>query len=202
MRKRPAQLISGLLHPLIVPSLGILLVFYSMSKVFYLPYEVQRAILLIVALNTMVLPIITFPILSKFGFIKSIYMNSHKERVLPLLFMLILYIFSFYFLARLRIFPILSLFMLGATFAVLTTFVVSIWWKISIHMVGIGGFTGLSYVLVYRFHPDTIWPLLVATLLAGLVAWARLELKAHKPSQVYSGFAVGAISIVGTLLWF
>lgn len=201
MRKRVAQLISGLMHPLIAPSLGILLVLFSMSKVFYLPYEAQRAILLIVALNTMVLPIITFPMLSKFGVIKNIYMNSHKERVLPLLFMLILYIFSFYFLARLRIFPILSLFMLGATLAVLTTFVVSFWWKISIHMVGMGGLTGLSYILVYRFHPDIIWPLLVAAFLAGLVAWARLELKAHKPSQVYSGFAVGVISIVGTLLW-
>lgn len=202
MRKGLAHIVSGLFHPLIMPSVGVLFVFFTTSQIFFLPFQAQRVILFIVALNTLVIPIIMMPILHKFGLIKSIQMLDHKERVIPLFFTLILYIFSFYFLARLQIVSALSLFMLGATLAVLLTTIISYWWKISIHMVGIGGLLGLIYVLALRFQSANIWILIAGVCIAGVIGWARLEVSAHKPSQIYAGFSLGILSVVSIFVWF
>lgn len=195
MRRVIAHIVSGLFHPLIMPSLGVLFIFFTSSHIFVLPYEAQRMILIIVAINTLVLPMLMIPLFHRFGIIKSIQLKDHRERIIPLTFTLIPYIFSYYFLNRLPIINEIALFMLGATITVFLTLVITIWWKISVHMVGIGGLLGLLYALALRFQVDGIWFILVAIAVTGIVAWARLTLNAHKPSQIYAGATLGAVVV-------
>lgn len=115
-------------------------------------------------------------------------------------FTLIPYIFSFYFLNRLPIVAEIPNFMLGASITIAIALIVSIWWKISIHMVGVGGIAGLFFALSLRFYVDVTWLIIAAVIIAGWVACARLALNAHKPSQVYIGFFIGWITIATTLL--
>ncbi len=73
-----------------------------------------------------------------------------------------------------------------------TMFAISSFWKISLHMVGVSGF---STVLVYVFGPAIWW----AFLSLPLVAWARLYRKKHTPAQLLAG-AVGGILITMLVL--
>jgi membrane-associated phospholipid phosphatase len=64
-------------------------------------------------------------------------------------------------------------------------------WKISIHMVGIGGITGMLLGLSSLFLLDLRVPIIISILIAGILGSARLRMGAHQPSQVYVGYLVG-----------
>ncbi|MDY0201964.1 MAG: hypothetical protein WC951_00240 [Bacteroidales bacterium] len=203
MAKLIARIVSVLLHPLIMPVYGLLVIFQTNGDVMLqIPFQAKRVLLAVVAINTLVLPILVLPVFRKMNIIKSLQMESHRERILPILFTLIPYIFSFYFLMRLPILSEISLFMLGATLAVLAALVISIWWKISIHMIGIGGLVGLTLALTYNIQYSELPYLILSIMLSGIVAWARLHLNTHSPSQVYAGFGIGVTLVSISIIMF
>jgi len=63
-------------------------------------------------------------------------------------------------------------------------------------MVGWGGLVGLISSLSVRFNTDLMLFLVIGLFLAGIAAYARLRLDAHKPVHVYSGFLVGYFTIL------
>jgi len=195
-----AQITSILLHPLLMPVFGLLIIYTSGTYISLLPYEAKRIILIVVAINTLVLPLLMIPLFYRLGFIKSLQMHLHKERIFPIAFTLIPYIFSFYFLKRLPIPGIISTFMLGATITVGISLIITFWWKISLHMIGIGGIVGFIFAFSLRLHTDVLYFILIAVVAAGLLAWSRLQLNEHKPSQVYCGFLTGGLIMFLTLL--
>ncbi|MFP4556482.1 MAG: hypothetical protein ACLFNU_06395 [Bacteroidales bacterium] len=202
MTKSVAQVVSILFHPLIMPSLGLLYLLTFGSSVFMLPYEAKRVIVIIVAINTLALPLLMIPLFYRLNVVKSLQMHSHRERLIPLAFTLIPYIFSFYFLTRLPIVNEIPGFVLGATITLALAFIVSIWWKISLHMIGIGGIAGMLFALSYRFSVDVVWHLVIVIVVAGILAWARLAANAHKPVQVYTGFITSWIIVALTIIVF
>ncbi|NOY98531.1 MAG: phosphoesterase PA-phosphatase, partial [Chloroflexi bacterium] len=68
----------------------------------------------------------------------------------------------------------------------LTMFTISNFWKISLHMVGVSGF---STMLVYIFGFGAWWTFLSLP----LVAWARLYRKKHTPAQLLAGALGGSL---------
>ncbi len=77
---------------------------------------------------------------------------------------------------------------LGATMLVISSF-----WKISLHMVGVAGF---ATVLVYAFGP----PLVVGYAALLPVAWARMARRKHTPAQLVAGAAAGLVITASVLL--
>jgi membrane-associated phospholipid phosphatase len=75
----------------------------------------------------------------------------------------------------------------------ITMFSISNFWKISLHMVSVGGFATL---LVYVFGANFWWFYLALP----LVAWARTYRKKHTPAQLIAG-AVAGILITGLVLF-
>lgn len=191
MLRKLAHTISALFHPLLMPTLGLLFALFSGTFFSLLPYEAKRLIVIVVAINTFALPLLMIPLFYRFGIIKSIQMHNNRERILPLAFTLIPYLFTYYFLQKLPLPNLISNFVLGASFAILISLILSIWWKISIHMVGIGGLAGFIFAFSYISIVDVVIYIIITFLIAGIIAWARLALNSHKPSQVYTGFITG-----------
>jgi membrane-associated phospholipid phosphatase len=54
----------------------------------------------------------------------------------------------------------------------------------------------LIVILSYKFGSDMMIFLVIAILLSGITAFARLRLNEHLPLQVYSGFLLGLITIL------
>ncbi len=74
----------------------------------------------------------------------------------------------------------------------LIMFTISNYWKISLHMVGVSGF---SVLLMAIFGPGAWWTLLSLP----LVAWARLRRRKHDIWQLLAG-AVGGATITAVVL--
>ena len=82
-------------------------------------------------------------------------------------------------------------YMLGGLITLLITLLITIRFKISIHMVGMGGLMALIIFISFYLKVNLSFYLILAVLIAGITGTARLQLKAHNPVEVYSGFILG-----------
>jgi ABC-type multidrug transport system fused ATPase/permease subunit len=73
-------------------------------------------------------------------------------------------------------------------------FSISSFWKISMHMAGVGGF---STALVFVFGAPALW----AFLSLMLVAWARLYRRKHDIPQLVAGAVAGILVTVLVFGW-
>jgi membrane-associated phospholipid phosphatase len=187
-----ARLLSYLLHPLLMPFYAALMVMNLNSYVAYsISPQVQRIIVSLVFITTCILPVLTALILLQKGMIRSLEMESLAERKIPFVTTALFYCICFYLLNQLPVPRILSWMVLGATITIIIAWLFSFFWKISIHMIGIGGFAGILLGLSQVLNTSLSGILLLSIIVAGLLGTARLTLGAHSPKQVYAGFLLG-----------
>lgn len=192
--KLAAKIISILFHPLLMPIIGLFIIFNTDSYVNYaIPFDLKKAIMILVGVSTFVIPFLITLFLLQRNFISSLEMETQKERVIPYAFTIIFYIFTLYMLKRVPIPPIIFNFIIGATLSVIMAFIINIKWKISAHMIGIGGLIGALICISILLQVYVTPFILIALLIAGLVGSSRLILKAHTQAQIYTGFALGIV---------
>ena len=68
---------------------------------------------------------------------------------------------------------------------------VNAWWKISTHMVGMGGLVGALNAFSILFYYNPVFPMSMLILLSGILGTSRMLLRQHSLAQVLAGFAVG-----------
>jgi len=188
MTKKLASILSAIFHPFLITLYSFLLIFISGSYIAYLPNSIKLIILMVVLLNTLIIPIISLLILKRLGLIKSFYLEKHRERIIPIVITSIPYFFTLYLMAKLPVPQVLVRIIEGGVVVLIVAAIVSYWWKISLHLMGIGGLTGFLLACSLNNYFNAI-PFLVATVIvAGLLASARLKNGDHNPLQVYIGF--------------
>ena len=191
---RFAQFISIVGHPLFMPSYAMLLVFeFNPYIELQVPNSIQVIVLTILSLFTILLPLITAIILQKLGVVKSIYMKTAEERKWPFLLSVLWYYLGFEILTYLALPISLYLLIIGAITVILIAHFITLRWKISVHMLGIGGVIGAMIGLSQRFQFDHFYLILVLFFIAGLIGFARLKTNSHNYRQVYAGFILGVI---------
>lgn len=192
MNHKLAQILSIILHPVLMPSYALLLIF---SQSTYFSYtvspEAKFALFSIIILNTLLLPVIISYILVKRGWIKSLEMQKREERIMPFITNLVLLLLAAFMIYKLKLPHVFFLLTLGAAAAVSIAVIVNIKWKISIHMIGIGGLIGTFFGLSTFLLVDLRMMIILFLFIAGLLGTARLTLGAHRPSQIYAGFLAG-----------
>jgi hypothetical protein len=194
-----ARIISILFHPLIMPSVGFLLLFNSGTYLAYLPFEYKKMILLIVFLCTFIIPLSMLPFFLYHKIISDINMSGSRERYTPLVISFILFVLCYFLLRRIPIPPVYHTFCLGCAASAFLSLVIISKWKISLHMVGIGGIIGLITFLIIKMQVNLGFYLILAVLAAGLTGTARLSLNAHKPLEIYTGFLAGLLIITSAM---
>ena len=187
-----AKLISYLFHPLLMPTYGFAILFFTKNYIAtFTSSNIKLTILGITFIFTFLLPFVNTLILLKMGRIKSLEMETISERVI-LYFGTALYYFALFYLFYTSGFPnIFRILILGAAVSVLLTAFINYKWKISAHAIGIGGVAGAALGIEYRLQLDAHLLLMLIILIAGIICYGRLKLKAHTPSQVYTGFILG-----------
>jgi hypothetical protein len=136
------------------------------------------------------------------GMISDLQMRDQRDRMAPLAITLIFYILTFFIFLRIPVYRFMHSFMLGALLSVLFTLIISLKWKISIHMIGLGGITSFIIMISIFQHIDLLPFFILAILASGFAGSARLYLDAHTPGQVYSGYLIGLIVMAGCLTLF
>ncbi|NJM25400.1 MAG: hypothetical protein HC859_07840 [Bacteroidia bacterium] len=203
-----AKAVSILFHPLLMASY-LLLILYNGLPAALEPIRIEafNAVLLMIFLVTFFLPVFNLIIFRVFGSIKSLQMPTRRERILPFIFITILYVvITYLFYAKfrinfndnfLKILLIVDFLVVGAT---LTTFFM----KVSVHSLAICGMLGILVPLNKAMdHHELFYPTIALIVAAGLVMSARLQLQAHTPREVMVGAVLGfSISFVSVFLLF
>ena len=118
-------------------------------------------------------------------------MPVKEERILPIILTAISMITGFFFLKEIFVYaPIIKSIYLGALYIVLLSLIITKSWKISLHMLAVGGATGVFLILEMLLGQSQHY-LMFFIFLAGVVGFARYSLKAHDLKQIYTGFILG-----------
>lgn len=194
------KIVSILFHPVFVPTITVFLVVKIYSNIIIL--ENQAGIILIgTCVFSLILPLLSVFILLLTKKIDSLEMPKKEERFLPILFASIWMILGFYFMKEIFSYaPIMKSIYLGAIYVMLISLLITKKWKISLHMLAIGGATGVFIMLEFLFGQNLIL-LLITILISGILGFSRLSLKAHSLNQIYAGFIVGNIIMGLSILY-
>ena len=188
-----SRLISIILHPIFIPIISFYLSIKLVPNLDFTIANYQNYILLILVICTIMLPVLCMLFLIKFDVISSLEMTKNQERPFPLLLTGGFLILSLKLTEKLLIFtPILKKELVGAIIIILLASIISKFWKISLHMLGVGGLIGVLVSLQYLYGGLSSM-IIYFMLIAGITAMARIYLKAHNHSQIYVGFIVGFI---------
>lgn len=195
--KQAAHFISYLFNPLLIPIWAYLLLFNQQAYfALIIPPSAKRMLLSVVAVNTTILPLLTIIMLRRLGMISSLDLDKREDRLYPLLIGAVLYYLSYFLFRKLNLPEVYTTFLLGAGLIGAAGLVISMFYKISIHMAAMGGLFGLVLMLLLTGFPPTFPWILTSVISVGLTGTARLILKAHTPAQVYLGFLMG-FSLMG-----
>ena len=202
MNANLARTLSWLLHPSLMPTFFIALFFhYSPLVAFILPVAYQIMVFCIVFFFTFLMPGITVYTMQKTGQVESLLLRTAAERRLPFWITTFYYFAAYYVMKEVRLPALFSLTMLGAAISVGLAAIINHFWKISIHMIGIGGVCGALLGMGRFIDADVTYPFVFFVLLSGLLAGARLERNAHDTPQLLAGYLVGFFSIFAVLVF-
>lgn len=188
-----ARIISFILNPLLMPTAVFAVLFAFSPAAVSLPgFKLKMIFLISIFAFTFLVPLVsvfTFGLASTKGY----QMQERRDRVVPFVFVSLFYIIvSYFFIHKLDLSPTLSVVFIAITLSIIITTVVTLFWKISVHSVGVSGAVGLILAFAYKFpESNLLIPLVIAIICCGLAMSARLSLNCHSRSQVYAGCAVG-----------
>jgi len=196
-----AKFISAVFHPFLMP-------LFTMFLLRHFDVFLSNRIDVFIYL-TLIIVIITFAtgvsilLMRKRGLISDLDIRNRSERFTPFLIVLGYYVIAYILTLELTGIAIPVLYrslMLGLVVSILTGLIVTMRFKLSMHLLAIGGvLASVIYVGIINESSDVNWisSIIIAS---GLLAWSRLELKAHTLKEVYVGFSVGFLCMLSVLM--
>jgi hypothetical protein len=190
-----AKICSIIFHPLFIPLYGMVIIFSAPTLFGYLPFAVKKLLLLIVLIDNVILPISLLPFFKHKNLIGSWTLNERIERNIPLAISAVLYSVTSFILFKLPIPLFLKSFILSVCLLSIIITLINLWWKISLHSVGVGVLFSLVIILAFKMYVSLLWFLIPVIIVGGLVLSSRLRLNAHNPLQVWLGFLTGIVGL-------
>ena len=191
-------------QPLLMPTFLFALLFTLVPSIMgALPPELRWRLVLIIFLLTFGIPVVCLVVFRANRWISDLMLSKREERVKPFIFIVAFYAVSTYFLGTyLRPLPLLVDMIYLTMGLLVSTVIITFFWKISIHSAGIAAAAGFLWSLDH-LYPDAglYYPMLISFVLTGATMTARLQLRVHTLAQVTAGMLLGlAISMGGLLL--
>lgn len=190
-----AHLFSYIFHPLFIPFYVCwFLEFIHPSYFSGFSEAGKKRVSLMVSLNAIAFPAITVLLLKGLGFIDSFFLRTQRDRIIPYIASMTFFFWAQYALREQPEIPrILVAFMFGVFISSAAALMANIYFKISMHAMGMGGLVGICFVIMQQNTMLMTWPLSAALLIAGLVCTSRFIVSDHTPKDIYSGFLIGFI---------
>lgn len=195
MKKFIFTLLSIIFHPILMPLYGIMFIVNLNGHISIMTNELKKFILIKTFIFTTLIPVILYfliTILEKINIIKA---SENLKRK----FIILLSFFSFYAgyisLKKFGISLIYPIFLLAVSFTTLITYIINIFYKISLHSTGISGLLAFMLFLAIRQKIDTLFMMLLIVFITSLLFIARIGLKAHTPAEFIGGLLTGFSSV-------
>ena len=186
------KFISTILHPIVLPTLGVFLYFVFVSQSF--EKRLQLIVLGLVFALTYVVPVLLLLFLRNFGFIKDFQVSTIKERRFPVIFMILLLYFLGNTIIQIPTIRNLGILFYGTSLSLICIYILfSVKLKSSLHLVSMGNMIGF-FLIMTNINSLSMLPIIILLiLLSGILASSRLYLKAHTPVELLIGFFLGIV---------
>ena len=191
--KWPASFLSYLFHPIFVPFYVIAFLVYVHPSYFTgFSDKAKLYTLLISAYNLIFYPLLSIVLLKAVGFIDSVFLRTKRDRIIPYMACGIFFFWAYTVFKKQEMYPpILASFILGIFLAASAGLIANIYYKISMHAIGMGGWLGLFWVIAKSNTMLMTWPIAMVILCTGIVCTARLIITDHTEKDIYTGLVVG-----------
>lgn len=194
-----AKVLSTVFTPFYLPIVGLagLLLFSYLSM---LPWSYKLFLLLMVYLFTILLPTALIRLYRRYQGWSRLEIGSRERRMIPYVISIICYLCCYYIMALTHVPHFMGSILIAALAIQIMCAMINIRVKISTHTAAIGGVAGAiaAFSMIFRFNP--VWWLSVVIILAGLVGTSRMVLRQHSLHQVVSGFLLGVVCSIATVL--
>jgi hypothetical protein len=161
---------------------------------------------MLIGISTFFVPALLIYFLHRLGFVRSLHMNDLQDRRVPYFLTALLYttttlLFTFRLPEISNMAPEIGIVLGSITVSVTLVGLISLFWKISAHSVGVSGMVGaLLGIAIKTGEIHLLYPLLALIVMAGLLASARLHLNAHTPAQIAAGMGLGLVVSLATVM--
>ena len=128
------------------------------------------------------------------GEINDIYIYDKEKRKLPMMLAAICCGISAYQL-NVYMYPKLIVnILLITTLGIIISYIINIYWKISLHAMGAAAMCSIIYTLFPYSYYDYSLILIISIITSGFIGTSRLILKAHTLPQILAGFTLGGLA--------
>jgi hypothetical protein len=191
-----AHVVSFIFHPLFVPVYVTLFVLYLHPLLFAGYTDIMKVRLTAtIFVNLTMLPAVTVLLCWRLRFIDNIYMETQKERIIPLAAAMIFYFWCWYVLKTNGGIPeLFRQFLLGCFITIIGAWLANIAFKVSLHALAMGGMLCFLFLLTFNVEGSSPHYFALALVAGGLVCSSRLIISSHRPFDVYAGLFIGVIS--------
>ncbi|MDE6408723.1 MAG: phosphatase PAP2 family protein [Muribaculaceae bacterium] len=191
-----STLLSWILVPLLMPVYGVILAF-NLSILDYMPFANKLTFTLITASINVALPALLVVLLKRMGLVEDLGLNGRKERFIPYLITIIAMAGTGWFMWTKHAPLWFVMFFAGGAAAGVINMIINFKWKISAHSAAIAGIVALLIRIMHEgsAQPSVMVWIIVWVALSGLLGSARIWLGRHTVAQVFTGYAVGFLSV-------
>lgn len=189
-----ANTLSGIFSPLFVPTFALLLALW-ITPLANAPERARLTSAIVVFLVTAIIPLGVIIGMMRMGLVSDLAISNRRQRPVPFAVSAVCYAAAAVYLYSCRAPGWLCLFFTGAAAAAVCALVISFWWKISAHALGMGGMCGmLLWLAAHRLSGAAPIPLIIAAIvMSGAVASSRIYLNRHTPMQTYAGWGLALV---------
>lgn len=192
------KILSVIFHPLFVPVYVIYILAFYHPLLFsgFSTAEKWRTVV-ISSINLVFFPLLTVVLLKALGFIDSLTLNTQKDRIIPFIAFGIFSFWAYTVFKNQTQYPReWASFVLGVFLASSAGLIANIYYKVSMHAIGMGGWAMILLLMTFSDNFPLPWLMALVLLLTGIVCTARLKENAHTPFEIYLGLIIGALSQV------
>lgn len=167
----------------------------------------RLSLLVLIFIGTFGVPALLIYYLYRSGYVQTLHLTTLTDRRLPFFLTALIYTFlTFLFAFRMELIstvaPEIAVLLGSISLSILLVGIISLYWQISAHSVGMSGVVGILAGIMLKFSQTELFmPLLLSVLLTGFVGSARLKLNAHTPAQIGVGVVLGLCVSFVAVLW-
>jgi hypothetical protein len=191
-----AHIFSFVFHPLFIPVIAAwYIAFWQPGYFTGMPSHDKWLIVMRVGYNTIFYPALSVLLLKAVGFIKSIFLKTQRERIIPYIATNIFYFWMYLVFKNQEEVPtILTSFIFGIFLASSVALIANIYFKISMHALGVGSLSGLMLLIIFSGVSYVVFlPAMLVFIITGLVCTSRMIVSDHTPFDIYTGILFGII---------
>jgi hypothetical protein len=196
-----AKIISFAFHPLLIATYLVIVLGKFFPAMLMIGPDHVWLIASFVFGFTFVIPAVNLLLFRYLGSIQSLTLESRRERILPFIFISMMYaLVAFLFYTKLPFSANFNKLMILVAALVVMATLITFFYKVSVHSLAMGGLVGILFPLL-KFAPALLWPTALAVAVTGLVISARLLLGAHTPRETLAGSIAGILTGYGGMIF-